>query len=102
WISAAHACLAHAFFCVMVSLAVFTAVKWGPVSAVHIGGADRSEKLAMITNAAIFLQLLVGAGYRHNGLGMNWHLVGAVLVAGAVYHTVFHALRHASKAPGVL
>ena len=53
----------------------------------------------MTVNAAVFLQLLVGAGYRHNGLGMNWHLVGAVIVSVAVFWSVVRVMRdRASRA----
>lgn len=98
WVSTAHACLAQAFFCVMCSLAAFTSTSWGSRAGIHFTGATRSEKLAMTVNAAVFLQLLVGAGYRHNGLGMNWHLAGAVVVSGAVFWTVVRVLRSVSGA----
>lgn len=101
WVSTAHACLAQAFFCTMVSLAAFTGVSWGPSAGIRFSGASTTEKLAMTTVTAIFLQLLVGAGYRHKGLGMNWHLVGAVIVSIAVFWTVFRVI-HSQRNRGVL
>jgi len=99
WISTAHACLAQAFFCVMVSLAAFTSPSWGPSAGVRFASATLTEKLAMTVVAGVFLQLLVGAGYRHNGLGMNWHLAGAVIVSVAVFWSVVRVMRyHSDKA----
>ena len=56
----------------------------------------------MTVNAAVFLQLLVGAGYRHNGLGMTWHLVGAVLVSVAVVWSVIRVIRYHGANRGVI
>ncbi len=102
WVSTAHACLAQAFFCVMVSLAVFTTPSWGPSAGLRFGNAGTTEKLAMTVVVAVFLQLLAGAGYRHKGLGMTWHLAGAVIVTVAVFWTVVRALRYHQRDPGVL
>jgi len=101
WVSTAHACLAQAFFCVMVSMAVFTTPEWGSRAGIRFSGARTTEKLAMTVVAAVFLQLLVGAGYRHKGLGMNWHLAGAVIVTGFVFWTVVRALRYNATESGV-
>jgi heme A synthase len=101
WVSTAHACLAQAFFCVMVSLAVFTTPSWGSTAGIRFNGARLTEKLAMTVVIAVFLQLLVGAGYRHKGLGMTWHLAGAVIVTVAVFWTVIRALRYHQNDPGV-
>jgi heme a synthase len=101
WVSTAHACLAQAFFCVMVSMAVFTSPGWGATAGLRFAGARTTEKLAMLVVAAVFLQLLVGAGYRHKGLGMTWHLAGAVIVTVAVFWTVARALRYHQSEPGV-
>ncbi len=98
WVSTAHACLAQAFFCTMVSLALFTGQSWGPVSGVRIG----TENLAVATVAVIFLQLLVGAGYRHNGLGMTWHIVGAAIVTATVFSSIFRVLRRRMESYGVM
>src|SRR5258708_30489201 len=102
WVSTAHACLAQAFFCVMVSLAAFTSPSWGQSAGVRLFGASVTQKLAMSVVLAVFLQLLVGAGYRHKGLGMNGHLAGAVVVTGVVFATVIRAIRWDSNAPGVM
>jgi cytochrome c oxidase assembly protein subunit 15 len=70
-IAVAHAATAQAFFCLTVSLAVFTS-QW------FIEARPRAEapvriplaKLAAITTGVIYLQILVGAVMRHLGAGL--------------------------------
>lgn len=80
-ISIAHACLAQLFFCIMVSIALFTSPDWRwdePKS------ADLStpslRRLSTATTLVIFLQLLLGVAFRHHGLGIGPH----ILVEGVV------------------
>ena len=67
-VSVAHAALAQAFFCLVVSLAVVTARDWALESS---GGDDALlRRLAAATTAVVYLQLLIGAVVRHTGSGM--------------------------------
>jgi cytochrome c oxidase assembly protein subunit 15 len=100
WVSTAHACLAQAFFCLTVAIAMFTSPRWGDRAGAWAG--DRGlQKLALATVAAIFGQLLVGALYRHDGLGMIPHLSGAAIVTVLVFWTMVRALRRGEAEPGV-
>lgn len=84
-ISVAHACLAQAFFCIMVSLALFTGADWRwdePKTKDHAGISLR--RLATATTVLIFVQLMLGAAFRHHGFGIIPHVVGASLVTVAV------------------
>ncbi|MGH9830129.1 MAG: hypothetical protein ACREDR_43515, partial [Blastocatellia bacterium] len=38
------------------------------------------RKVTAITVAAILVQLILGAGFRHGALGIGWHIGGAVVV----------------------
>jgi cytochrome c oxidase assembly protein subunit 15 len=71
-VSVAHAGLAQIFFCLTVSLALFTSPGWlegyrsfgGPVD-------DRGLRRGAVTTAAlIYAQILVGAAMRHTGAGL--------------------------------
>ena len=67
-VSVGHAALAQVFFCLTVCLAVFTSRSWQ-------ADAPRVEDpflrtLALITTAAIFVQILLGALMRHTGSGL--------------------------------
>ena len=84
-ISVSHACLAQAFFCITVSLAVFTGRDWRwDEQAVQDSRSPSLRQLAVATTAAVFLQLMLGAAFRHNGFGIIPHVLGAVVVTVAV------------------
>ena len=87
-ISMTHASLAQIFFCLVVSLAVFTSEGWkNPISRASDAGTPRLRYLCMGTTAAIFLQLVLGAALRHTGQGIIPHVVGAVIVSALVVWT---------------
>jgi len=80
-VSTGHAALAQTFFCIMVSLAMFTGRDWRwdePKS--DDLGAPSLRHLAVATTGAIYIQLIVGAAFRHNGLGILPHIVVATIV----------------------
>ena len=123
-ISIAHAGLAEIFFCLTVSIALFTSSGWlagysdtgRQTSAAH---KDLTlSRLAVTTTALIYLQILVGAAMRHTGAGLaipdfplafgqlippswSWkigvhftHRIGALFVVFAVLATALHVLVH--------
>jgi len=66
-----HAATAQAFFCLMVSIALFTSPRWE--RAPHLMEPPASVPLAILagaTTAVIYLQILVGALMRHLGAGL--------------------------------
>jgi cytochrome c oxidase assembly protein subunit 15 len=80
-VSTGHAALAQAFFCIMVSLAMFTSRGWRwdePKS--DDTGAPSLRHLAVATTAAIYIQLILGAAFRHKGLGILPHIIVATIV----------------------
>src|SRR4029450_9761279 len=84
-ISVSHACLAQIFFCLTVSLALFTRHDWDwDQPRLPDSGSPSLRQLAAGTTGAVFLQLLVGAAFRHKGFGISPHVVGAVVVTGGV------------------
>jgi heme a synthase len=87
-VSAAHATLAQLFFSTVVSIAVFTSAWWGREQAeVDDTGSPRVRTLIVWTLAAVFLQLVMGAAFRHKGFGIIPHLVGAVIVTLLIFVT---------------
>jgi cytochrome c oxidase assembly protein subunit 15 len=81
-ISTAHATLAQTFFCIMVSIAFFTSKSWVETPAAVIRSDDRPRltALSMLTVAAVWTQLIMGAAFRHSGIRLLPHLVGACVV----------------------
>jgi cytochrome c oxidase assembly protein subunit 15 len=70
-IAVAHAATAQAFFCLMVSIAAFTNPQWDSTpTAVEEPRALPIARLAAITTAVIYVQILIGALMRHLGAGL--------------------------------
>ena len=65
-----HACLAQAFFCILVTLAWGTSLPWRSQDSDR-GVSPRFDKmLATIVCGSVFIQLIIGAIMRHSGAGM--------------------------------
>lgn len=93
-ISSAHAALAQTFFCIAVAIAVFTGRKWVEEQP-RIEFDTRRPSLFTLTLLSIFLlyvQLILGAMFRHHGLSWWPHVAHAVIVSFALGWTVVRAL----------
>jgi cytochrome c oxidase assembly protein subunit 15 len=87
-VSAAHATLAQLFFSTVVAIAVFTSSWWnGEFEEIDDPGSPRVRTLVVWTLAAVFLQLILGAAFRHKGFGIIPHLIGAVIVTILIFMT---------------
>jgi cytochrome c oxidase assembly protein subunit 15 len=87
-IPVAHACLAQIFFGTIVSLAIFTSKWWmSDLPQLEDHGSPSIHSLATLTSAVIFLQVVLGAGFRHRDIPIWPHAVGAVVVLGVVTWT---------------
>ena len=80
-VSVGHATLAQTFFCIMASLALFTARDWRwDEPRIEDLAAPSLRHLAVATPGAIYIQLILGAAFRHNGFGILPHIVVAMVV----------------------
>ena len=80
-ISVSHATLGQIFFCLTASLAFFTRADWRwDEPKLDDPAAPALPHLASATTAACLVQLVLGATFRHNGLGIIPHVVGAMVV----------------------
>jgi cytochrome c oxidase assembly protein subunit 15 len=87
-VSAAHATLAQWFFSTVVAIAFFTSSWWlSNIPEMEDAGSPRVRSLTIWTLAAVFLQLILGAAFRHKGFGIIPHLIGAVIVTILVFMT---------------
>lgn len=115
-ISIGHAGLAQLFFCITLSLALFTSPGWR--AAVEPVDDPMLRRVALATTAMIYCQILLGATMRHVGAGLaipdfpfafghllppHWsgavalhfaHRVGALLVTTAIVATSAHVWYH--------
>jgi len=84
-VSIAHATLAQAFFCITVAIAVFTGRWWySDVPVLEDTGTPRLAAVSFGLAAVTFVQLVLGAGFRHNAVGIAPHLAGAAAVLALV------------------
>jgi heme a synthase len=108
-ISSAHAALAQTFFCIAVAMALFTGQKWVEEQP-RVEVDHRRPSLFNLTLLSIFVlyvQLTLGAMFRHHGLSWWPHVVNAVVVSfvlawNAVRALTCYASIDAIRRPAVL
>jgi heme a synthase len=119
-ISIAHASLAQIVFCLTITIALVTSPGWKRAYASHGTVPDDAllQKMAVLTTALVYLQIVVGATMRHTDAGLaipdfplvfgglvppEWtakiavhyaHRVGALIVSGLIIATTGHVLYH--------
>ncbi|HEV8131112.1 MAG TPA: COX15/CtaA family protein [Acidobacteriota bacterium] len=97
-VSMAHAALAQGFFCLAVTLAVVTGSKWwSEASESETSDIPSLRGLSASLIGVIYLQLVFGAGYRHNALGVVPHIVGAAVVLFLTAWLAFRTVRNYPK-----
>jgi cytochrome c oxidase assembly protein subunit 15 len=101
-VSAAHATLAQLFFSTVVAIAIFTSSWWtGNRVEIDDSGSPRVRTLVVLTVVAVFLQLILGAAFRHKGFGIIPHLVGAVIVTILIFMTAGALKRRFADVPAL-
>ena len=93
-VSSAHAALAQTFFCIAVVMAVFTGQRWIEEQP-RIEFDQRRPSLITLTLLSIFVlyvQLILGAMFRHHGLSWWPHVVHAGVVSFVLAWTAVRAL----------
>ena len=87
-VSIAHATLAQAFFCITVAISVFSGRWWhGNVPVFEDTASPRLATLSLWLAGVTFVQVVLGAGYRHNAISIVPHLAGAAAVLALVIVT---------------
>jgi cytochrome c oxidase assembly protein subunit 15 len=108
-VSSGHAALAQTFFCLSVAIALFTGQKWVEEEP-RVEFDQRRPSLFTLTLVSIFVlyvQLILGAMFRHHGLSWWPHVVHAVVVSLVLAWTAVRALTvyshiDAVKRPAIL
>jgi len=102
-ISSAHAALAQTFFGLTVAVAVLTGRKW--VEEVPEIEFDRRRPslitLTLLSIFVLYVQLILGAMFRHHGLSWWPHSAHAIVVAFVLTWTAIRALSQFSKIEAV-
>ena len=85
WLPVVHACFAQIVFAALLSIAVFTSRWWiSDQPQVEDTGSPSVHSLAIANAAVIYLQVILGAGFRHKEIPVWPHMVGALVVLGMV------------------
>ena len=88
WLPVMHACTAEIMFAILVSVAFFTSHWWMEnLPQYEDQGAPPIHSIVTLNAAIIFLQVLAGAGFRHQYISVKPHVIGSVLVLGMVVWT---------------
>jgi len=93
-VSSAHAMLAQTFFCLAVAMAMFTGRKWIEEQP-QVEFDQRRPSLFTLTLLSIFVlyvQLILGAMFRHHGLSWWPHMAHAAVVSFVLSWTAVRAL----------
>jgi len=88
WLPVIHACFAQIVFAAVLSIAVFTS-KWWVSERLQLedAGSPPMHIVAIINATVIYLQVILGAGFRHQYLPIWPHMAGALIVLGVVIWT---------------
>jgi cytochrome c oxidase assembly protein subunit 15 len=102
-VSSAHAALAQTFFCIAVAIAMFTGRRWVEEQP-RVEFDERRPSLFTLTLLSIFVlyvQLILGAMFRHHGLSWWPHVLNAVVVSFVLAWTAVRALTVYSRIDAV-
>lgn len=102
-VSSAHAAIAQTFFCIAVVIAVFTGQQWVEEQP-RVAPDTRRPSLITLTWLSIFVlyvQLILGAMFRHKGMSWGPHVFNAALVAFVLAWTAIRAISHYSEVDAV-
>jgi len=93
-ISSAHAAVAQTFFCIAVCIAVFTGRRWMQEQPRTEFDTRRPTlfTLTLLSIFVLYVQLLLGAMFRHHGMSWWPHVVHAGVVAVVLAWTAIRAI----------
>jgi cytochrome c oxidase assembly protein subunit 15 len=102
WLPVMHACLAEIMFVILVSIAFLTS-RWYmqdlPQYPDH--STPSIHSIVTLNSIVIFLQVLVGAGFRHKYLSLKPHVLGAPIVLAMVIWTAAVLRRRFPDVPAI-
>jgi cytochrome c oxidase assembly protein subunit 15 len=99
WVSSAHAAVGQTFFCIAVCIAMFTGRRWVEEEP-RVELDMRRPSLMTLAGLSIFMlyvQLILGAMFRHHGMSWWPHVLNAALVSVVLTWTSIRALSQYAK-----
>jgi cytochrome c oxidase assembly protein subunit 15 len=102
WLPVMHACFAQIVFAALLSIAVFTSRWWiSDQPQIEDTGSPSIHTLAIANATVIYLQVILGAGFRHKEIPVWPHMVGALIVLGMVIWTAAVLRRRFEKSAAI-
>jgi cytochrome c oxidase assembly protein subunit 15 len=100
-VSSAHAALAQTFFALLVAMAVLTGSEWQAEQPPVVSDLRRPtlRTLSILSMLAVYVQLVLGAGFRHSGMKLLPHLISAVVVTVLLVWTTTRVFSEHSSVP---
>lgn len=100
-VSTAHATLGQSFFCLIVIMMMVTSREWmeEPPAVVIERHRLSLRTLATLAVGSVYLQLILGAAFRHSGIKLLPHLLSAVVVTVLLLWTITRILAEHSTVP---
>jgi cytochrome c oxidase assembly protein subunit 15 len=98
-VSTAHAIVGQTFFCIAVIIALFTGRRWvheEPRTALETRRPSLIA-LTLLSVLALYVQLFLGAMFRHKGMGWQPHVFNAAIVAIILTWTAVRVLSYYSS-----
>ncbi|HWC19496.1 MAG TPA: COX15/CtaA family protein [Terriglobales bacterium] len=94
YISSAHAALGQTFFSIAVLMALYSGAGWMRSTPDRLAdeGSPSTRTLTVLSICTVYLQLFLGAAFRHSGMSILPHLVNSVLVSGILAWTAIRVL----------
>lgn len=80
-VSVSHATLGQTFFSLIVCIAVLSSASLWNEAPLRYEATAKLRRLALMTTGFLYLQLILGAIYRHTGFLLHVHMLNALFVA---------------------
>src|SRR5215475_5122280 len=88
WLPVIHACFAQIVFATVTGIAVFTSKWWvSERPQLEDSGTPSIHAAATLNAVVVYLQVILGAGFRHKEIPIWPHAAGALMVTGTVTWT---------------
>jgi len=102
WLPVMHACTAEIMLAILVCIAMCTS-RWYMESLPQYvdRGSPSIHSIVTLNALVIFLQVLVGAGFRHKYLSLKPHVYGAPIVLMVVVYTAMMLRRRFPEVPAM-
>jgi heme a synthase len=102
WLPVMHACFAQIVFASLLGIAMFTSRWWlSDVPQIDDQSSPSVRTLAIANAGVIYLQVILGAGFRHREIPIWPHMAGALIVVGMLVWTAIVLRRRFSNSPEI-